>query len=90
MVVFRVPYPEEPATRRDLFEKIASLVSRHGTYEGTPERGTFQGSTPIGGFAGSYRAIEGSGELEIALSKKPFLVTPHFLEKEVRKFLSAV
>ncbi len=90
MAVFRVPYPEDPERRRDLFHKVAALLSRHGSYEGTPEKGTFQGSTPIGRFAGSYRSIEGTAELEIELTKKPLLVSAHLLEKEVRKFLSAV
>jgi hypothetical protein len=90
MVVFRVPYPEDPERRRELFRKWAALLSRHGSYEGDHERGTFQGNTPIGRFAGSYRTVDGSGELEIELTKKPFLVTTHFLEKEVRRFLSTV
>lgn len=90
MAVFRVPYPDDPERRRDLFHRVAAILARHGSYEGTPERGTFQGSTPIGRFAGSYRAIDGAGELEIALTKKPLLLTTHLVEKEVRKFLSAV
>ena len=88
MAVFRVPYPEEPERRHDLFHKVAGLLSRHGRYEGTPEKGTFEGNTPIGRFAGSYRTIEGTGELEIELTKKPLLLSTHLLEKEVRKFLS--
>jgi hypothetical protein len=86
MAVFRVPYPEDPDRRQMLFLRIADLLQRHGQCEGTAERGTFAGSTPIGRFAGSYHA-EG-GELEIELTKKPWLVSEHRIETEVRKFLA--
>jgi hypothetical protein len=84
---FRVPYPEDPQRRRDLFERAVAVLSRHGTYEGTPERGSFRGTTPIGGFAGHYRAVAGAPELEITLTEKPWLVTTHMIEREVRKLM---
>ena len=88
MAVFRVPYPEEPERREALFRRAADLIVRHGRYEGTAARGTFEGSTPIGAFAGSYRALDGAGQLEIELLKKPWLVSVHRIEHEVRKFLT--
>jgi hypothetical protein len=89
MAVFRVPYPVEPERRHDLFHRLVPLLARHGSYQGTPEQGTFHGTTPIGAFAGSYFAIEGSAELEIRLTKKPFWLSTHRLEHEVRKLLAA-
>ena len=90
MGVFRVPYPEDPEARRALFQRAIEKLTRHGSYDGTPERGTFRGSTPIGSFAGSYRALDGAGELEIELTKKPWLITTHMVEHEVRKLLARI
>jgi hypothetical protein len=90
MAVFRVPYPDEPERREALFRRVTGMLERHGRYEGTPTRGTFEGSTPIGSFAGSYRVVDGAGELEIELTKKPWLVSAHRVESEVRKFLTGV
>lgn len=88
MALIRVPYPRDPDERRALFEKAAAIVERHGSYEGTPERGAFRGHTPIGGFAGTYRALDDSGEIEIELTQKPWLVSTHMIEHEVRRMLA--
>jgi hypothetical protein len=88
MAVFRVPYPVDPERRHALFHRAATALARHGRYHGTPERGSFEGTTPLGKFAGSYRVLDDSGELEIALTKKPWLVSTHMLEREVRKMLA--
>jgi hypothetical protein len=88
MATFRVPYPEEPERRRALFERAVAKVGRHGTWQGTPEAGTFHGSTPLGGFAGSYRQVDGTGEVEFHITKKPFLVPLSVIEHEARKFVS--
>jgi len=90
MARFRVPYPDDPRHRQALFQRAASVLERHGRYEGTPAEGRFEGMTPLGAFAGSYRAIEQTGELEIELTKKPWLVTTHRLEREVRKLFAQV
>jgi hypothetical protein len=90
MATIRVPYPGDPERRRALFERAAAQLSRHGTYEGTPEGGTFRGTTPIGGFAGNYRSPAGSEILEIVLTQKPWLVPVSMVEHEVRKFLAKV
>ncbi len=89
MSTIRVPYPEDPETRQNLFDRAAAALMQFGSYEGTPEEGTFQGSTPIGEFAGSYRAIAGAAELHIVLIKKPWLVSTHMIEHEVRKLMSS-
>lgn len=89
MSIFRVPYPTNSENRRALFERAAALLVGHGTFEGTPDGGTFQGTTPLGRFAGRYRAIDHSGELEIELTKKPWLVSTHLVEHEVRKLLQS-
>jgi hypothetical protein len=88
MALIRVPFPKEYERRQALFERAAAALGRHGSYEGTPDRGTFQGHTPIGGFAGSYRFLDQSGEMEIELSRKPWIVPTHLVEHEIRKFLA--
>ncbi len=88
MSLIRVPYPRDPERRRAVFGRVAGLLKQHGTYEGTPDRGVFQGATPIGKFAGSYRALDQSGELEIQLTRKPLLVSTNHVEGELRKLLA--
>lgn len=87
MATFRVPYPADPERRRSVFERAAALLSRHGSYQGTPDAGIFEGHTPVGRFAGRYRSAAGSEELEIELTKKPLLVPASVVEHEVRRFL---
>ncbi|WP_435011243.1 hypothetical protein P12x_002550 [Tundrisphaera lichenicola] len=87
MAKIRVPYPGDPEQRRALFERAAAHLSRHGTYEGTPDGGTFRGTTPIGSLAGTYQSPAGSDVLEITLTHKPWLVPASLVEYEVRKFL---
>ena len=43
--LIRVPYPDDPDERRRLFARAAATLSRHGSYQGTPEAGTFHGRT---------------------------------------------
>lgn len=88
MAVFRVPYPADPHRRQVLFQRAIEAMSRHGRHEGTPDQGTFEGTTPLGPFAGSYRVLDDSAELEVELTKKPWLVSTHLLEREVRKMLA--
>jgi hypothetical protein len=90
MAVFRIPYPERPEEREALFDRAVAALGKHGSYEGTYSEGTFRGTTPIGGFAGTYRALNGSGEMEIVLTKKPWLVSAHLIEHEVRKHLDKI
>jgi hypothetical protein len=88
MALFRIPYPKDPARRLAVFAKAAHMLSGVGTYEGTMDAGTFHASTLLGSFSGSYRALNDSEELEIALSKKPWLVSNSLIEHEVRKFVA--
>ena len=90
MATFRVPYPDDPDRRRDLFARAAAVLQRHGAYEGTPDGGRFQGTTPIGAFSGVYRSPEGADYLEIELVQKPWLVPVSLVETQVRKLLSSV
>lgn len=89
MPLIRVPYPKDPDRRQALFARVTTLIGRFGAHEGTAESGVFQGSTPVGSFAGTYRLVESSEELEIDLTKKPWVVSTSFIEAEVRKFLAA-
>lgn len=88
MATFRVPYPLDPNQRKAVFERASGFLSRHGSYEGTPEAGRFHGHSPLGRFAGTYRALDDSGQMEITLTKKPLLVPTSLVEHEVRKFLT--
>ena len=88
MARFRVPYPTDPERRQALFEQAVAKLTRHGTWEGTPERGSVRASTPIGRLAGHYRLLDGSDALEIELTEKPWLISASFIEHEVRRFLS--
>jgi hypothetical protein len=85
----RLPYPEEPEPRRRLVDRARGLVKPFGVLDGTTEAGTFRASTPIGRFAGTYHSPPGCGEVEIELAEKPWLVSLHRFESEVRKFLAA-
>ncbi len=90
MATFRVPYPGDADQRRDLFERAARVLVKHGEYEGTPDAGSFRGNTPVGAFSGIYYSPEGSDFLEIELMQKPWLVPVSMVEGQVRKFLSSV
>ena len=88
MAVFRIPYPADPARRQALQSRALAALARFGSATGTTESGTFRGKTPVGEFAGSYRADEATGELEVTVDKKPFLVPIAMIESEARKFVS--
>ena len=88
VALIRVPFPRESERRRDLLDRAVAAFGRHGSFEGTPEGGTFRGDTPIGRFDGEYRFLDQSGELEIELKRKPWLVPVHLIEHEIRKFLA--
>ncbi len=67
-----------------------ATLSRHGSFQGTPEAGTFHGRTPVGGFAGRYRSLNGDGVLEIELTKKPLLIPTTVVEQELRRLLAHI
>ncbi len=87
MAVFRVPYPSDPEQRRAFFEKVQARLASHGTCDGDCNAGAFHGSTPIGELAGRYIAPEGAEEIEIEITKKPFIVPASMIESETRKFV---
>jgi hypothetical protein len=89
MPLIRVPYPKDPERRQALYARVTELISRFGAHEGTAEAGMFNGSTPAGPIAGTYRLVESSQELEIEVTKKPWLISTSFLEAQVRDFLAA-
>jgi len=88
MASFRIPYPADPETRQTLFKRAAAAMARYGRYEGTPDRGLFEGKIPLGSFAGSYRFLPDTNELEVELTQKPWLVSTQMLEREMRKMLA--
>ena len=89
MHAFRVPFPTDPASRETKLHRLRSLIGGLGEIEGDHEAGTFHGSTPFGRFAGSYRSVEGTGEIEIVIDEKPFFVSHGRIESEARRFLTA-
>ncbi len=88
MHAFRVPFPNDPEARHAMLGRLRELVGRFGALDGTTEAGTFRGSTPIGRFAGSYRSLDGSDEIEIVVHEKPFLVSSGRIESEARRILT--
>jgi len=55
-----------------------------GTYTGDDQNGDFEIPTPLGKIAGHF-IIEPTC-IEIIITHKPFLITHHRIEKELRKF----
>lgn len=88
MAVFRVPYPSDPAKRRALFEHGLSRLASRGTCDGDENSGSFQGSSPMGEFSGRYHAPPGAEEIEIEITRKPFLIPTAMIESAARSFLA--
>lgn len=88
MAVFRVPYPSDPERRRAVFQKALAQLAGRGTCDGDHDAGTFRGSTPIGDVAGRYSAPPGAVEIEIEITKKPFIVPASMIESEARRFMA--
>ena len=86
MSTFRVPYPKEPARRQALFDRAIQKIAPMGSCRGTPEAGSFVAKTPFGPFAGDYRTIDATGEIEFRITKKPFLVPLVLIESEAKRF----
>lgn len=88
MAVFRIPYPSDPESRRAFFAKAQAMLAGRGVCEGDHDAGTFHGATPIGELAGCYHAPEGADQIEIEITRKPFLVPTSMIESEARKFVA--
>jgi hypothetical protein len=88
MHTFRVAYPADPQERGTFFERLNSRLSHFGKIEGTSDGGSFEGSTPVGKFSGTYRALDGSDEMEIEIRHKPFLIPGGVIEHEAKKFFA--
>lgn len=86
MSTFRVPYPKEPERRQALFDRALQKIAPMGRCQGTPESGWFEAKTPFGSFAGDYRTIDETGEIEFQILKKPFLVPLALIESEAKRF----
>ena len=86
MSTFRVPYPKDPERRQALFDKAIQKIAPMGRCRGTPEAGSFEAKTPFGAFAGHYRTIDETGEVEFQIVKKPFLLPLALIESEAKRF----
>lgn len=88
MAVIRVPYPSDPSKRRALFERGLSKLAGRGVCEGDENSGMFRGSSPVGEISGRYHAAPGSEEIEIEITRKPFLVPASLIESAAKSFLT--
>jgi hypothetical protein len=79
---FTVNYPGD---KSQLLNKIKSTVGDKGKVSGNEQQGNFEGDTPVGGFEGSY-TIEGDN-ININITKKPFLVSTSMIKDEFEKAL---
>ncbi len=89
MAVIRVPYPTDPEERKALFTRGLSKLAGQGTCDGDENSGTFHGSSPLGSLAGRYHAPHGSNEIEIEITRKPFLVPLSMIESAARGFITS-
>ncbi len=87
MSTFRVPYPVDPARRQALFDKGVAKMGKYGSCSGTADAGSFRAKTPIGELAGTYNSEPGSNEIELDITKKPFLVPLAIIQSEARRFV---
>jgi hypothetical protein len=88
MPLIRLSYTTDPDARRRLLDRARRLAAPFGTIEGTIDAGSFHCSTPIGPFAGYYRSIEDSDEIELEIVQKPWLISVRRIEHEARRFLA--
>jgi len=89
MASFRVPYPSDPERRRAIFDRLAAKLGGLGRYQGTPDEGMFEGSVPvIGTIAGRYRSPAGADQIEVEITKKPFLISMGMIESQARKVMA--
>ncbi len=79
---FTVSYPGD---KSELLNKIKNTVGDKGSLNGNEQQGSFKGDTPVGGFEGSY-TIEGDN-ININITKKPFLVSTGMIKDEFEKAL---
>ncbi|AWH86711.1 hypothetical protein HYN59_17070 [Flavobacterium album] len=79
---FTVNYPGD---KSQLLNKIKSTVGDKGKVSGDERQGNFSGETPVGDFEGTY-TIEGDN-INIDITKKPFLVSTGMIKDEFEKAL---
>ncbi|WP_294822516.1 hypothetical protein [uncultured Flavobacterium sp.] len=71
--------------KSQLLNKIKNTVGDKGKVAGNEQQGNFEGETPVGSFAGSY-TIDGDN-INITITKKPFLVSTGMIKDEFEKAL---
>ncbi|MEL1244177.1 hypothetical protein AAEO56_07900 [Flavobacterium sp. DGU11] len=79
---FTVNYPGD---KSQLLNKIKNTVGEKGKVSGDEQQGNFAGETPVGDFEGTY-TIEGDN-ININITKKPFLVSTGMIKDEFEKAL---
>lgn len=75
-----------PGSKAELLEKIRNTMGDKGRLSGDETQGNFEGSTILGKFEGTY-SIEGD-DIEIMITKKPFLVSCNRIKDEFEKALN--
>ncbi len=77
---------EFPGLAMEHIETARAAVVKHGGYfELNGKGGVFEIHTPIGNIDGSF--IMKGNEVTFNIDKKPFILTCHRIEKEIRKYV---
>jgi hypothetical protein len=58
------------------------IVKMGGAFNGDDVQGSFRAKTPIGSIEGTYAVV--GQQIELSISKKPFLLSCKKIEKELR------
>ncbi|WP_207493839.1 hypothetical protein [Aridibaculum aurantiacum] len=83
MCSFNISLSSSPSV---LIGRARQQIQRHGgTFNGDDTQGEIMIKSPMGTVAGSYHVI--GNELQMRITKKPFLVSCSRIEKELRKVL---
>lgn len=72
-------------SKTELLEKIKDTIGDKGKFAGDENQGNFEGSTILGKFEGTYSIL--GDDIEINISKKPFLVSCNKIQEEFEKAL---
>ena len=82
MCNFRIAFPS--LAHEHLETARAAIVKHGGTFEEHDNGGTFEIHIGSGKIAGSF--VMDDGEVEFTITHKPFIITCHRIEKEIRKY----
>ena len=79
---FKIKFPSLAHEHMDTARK--AITKHGGTLQEKGNTGTFEIHIGIGKIAGSYSII--GEEVDFTITHKPFIITCHRIEKEIRKY----